>query len=111
MLLGAHARADVVAPWYAACQGRPAGTTCFYNDVDATQGVGTCQNGLCVLGTATTTSTSTTTATRTDGGAPPANDDGGCSIGKQVTAKRLAPWLVAGTFSLFFLFGRRQRRS
>jgi hypothetical protein len=63
--------------------------------------------------TATTTAntnTNTTTKTNADGGAPPANDDSACSIGKQITAKRVASWLLAGAFSLLFLFGRRRRR-
>ena len=119
LLLGTPARADVVAPWYASCQGRQVGAACFYNDINADQGVGTCQNSVCVVGTATTTNTSTTTSsttntatnTNTDGGAPPSKDDGSCSIGKQVTANRVAPWLLAGTFSLLFLFGRRRRQS
>jgi len=110
MLLCASARADVVAPWEAACQGKQAGSACFYNDVNADQGVGTCQNGQCVVGTATATNTNTATATNTDGGTPPAKDDGGCSIGKQATAKHVAPWLLAGTSSLLFLFGRRRRQ-
>jgi hypothetical protein len=70
----------------------------------------------CIVGTTTTTTTTavtntnTTTKTNADGGAPPANDDSACSIGKQITAKRIAPWLLAGAFSLLFLFGRRRRR-
>jgi hypothetical protein len=63
--------------------------------------------------TATTTAvtnTNTTTKTNANGGTPPANDDSACSVGKQITAKRVAPWLLAGTFSLLFLFGRRRRR-
>ncbi|HJX54318.1 MAG TPA: hypothetical protein VJ801_16240 [Polyangia bacterium] len=115
LLFGAPARADVVAPWYAACQGKQAGTACFYNDVNADQGVGTCQNGVCVVSAATATNTNTTTntttATNTQDGAPPSEDDGACSMGKQATAKRAAPWLLAGTSSLLFLFGRRRRRS
>jgi hypothetical protein len=51
----------------------------------------------------------TATATNTKGDEPPANDDSACSIGKQITAKRVAPWLLAGAFSLLFLFGRRRR--
>lgn len=133
LILGTPARADVVAPWYASCQGRQAGAACFYNDINADQGVGTCQNGMCVVGTATSTNTTTNTSTTTnsttdsttntstttntntatnpDGGAPPSKDDGSCSIGKQATAKRVAPWLLAGAFSLLFLFGRRRRQS
>ena len=46
-----------------------------------------------------------------DAGAPaPANDHGSCSVGKQAAAKRVAPWLMAGAFSLLFLFARRRRR-
>jgi hypothetical protein len=59
--------------------------------------------------TNSTTNTNTNTNTNTDGGAPPAKDDGSCSIGKQATAKRVAPWLLAGTFSLLFLLRRRRR--
>jgi len=55
--------------------------------------------------------TSTATITTSDnGGPPPADDDGACSIGRGTTAKRVGPWLLAGAFSLLFLFGRRRRR-
>ncbi len=68
-------------------------------------------------GTSTTTGTTTTsptdtgsnTATDTGHDDPPADDDGACSIGKGITAKRVAPWLLAASFSLLFLFGRRRR--
>ena len=112
MLFCAPARADMALPsWYAACEGKQAGSACFYNEVNADQGVGTCQNGECVVSTATATNTNTATATNADGGAPPSKDDGGCSIGKQATAKHVASWLLAGTSSLLFLFGRRRRQS
>jgi hypothetical protein len=55
------------------------------------------------------TATSTTTATGTDD-SPPAPDDSACSISRSSNAKRVAPWLLAGAFSLLFLFGRRRRR-
>ena len=69
-----------------------------------------------VTTTATTTTTTnpptvsnTSTATGTDGEEPPEDDDGACSIGRGITAKRVAPWLLAASFSLLFLFGRRHR--
>jgi hypothetical protein len=69
----------------------------------------------CVVGTATVTSTATSTQTaantNADGGTPPSNDDSACSVGKQVTVKRVAPWLLAGAFSLLFVFARRRRQS
>jgi len=61
--------------------------------------------------TATTTTTSTATATKTDDNPPPAKDDGACSVGKSSAAKRVAPWMLAGAFSLLFLFGRRRKQS
>ena len=56
----------------------------------------------------TTTGTSTTTTTGTD--TQTSKDDGFCSIGKPAAAKRIAPWLMAGAFSLLFLFGWRRRK-
>jgi hypothetical protein len=58
--------------------------------------------------TATASNTSTTTTTNTD--TQTSKDDGFCSIGKQPAAKRIAPWLMAGAFSLLFLFGWRRRQ-
>jgi hypothetical protein len=49
-------------------------------------------------------------------GALPARADvapsngGSCSIGKQSSATRAAPWLLAAAFSSLFLIGRRRRR-
>ena len=109
------ARADIPPPETEPCVGKQVGAACTYNNA-----AGTCQNQTCVkptssyacvmcmVGSATATSTSTTTATTPDG--PPANDDSSCSVGRQITAKRVAPWLLAGAFSLLFLFGRRRRR-
>ncbi len=115
LLLGSSARADVAPPETTPCQGKTAGTACVYNN-----GAGTCQSQTClspssggyaclecITGTSTTTSTDTTT--KADGGSPPANDSGSCSIGRQATVKRVAPWFLAGAFSLLFLFGRRRR--
>jgi len=116
-LLSAPVRADLAPPETSPCVGKAAGATCSFNNA-----AGTCQNQTCLSPsaggyacleciTSTNTSTTTTTNTNSDGGAPPAKDDGSCSIGKQATAKRVAPWLLAGTFSLLFLFGRRRRQS
>lgn len=131
MLAGAPARADVAPPETSPCVGKAAGDACVYG------GAGTCQNQTCsksgyynwdrdasssppitsyacvkcIVGTGTTTATDTTTNTNPDGGAPPSKDDGACSIGKQATAKRVAPWLLAGAFSLLFLFRHRRRQS
>ena len=55
----------------------------------------------------TVTSAGTDTSTNDQ---PPAGDDGGCSLGQHGTARRLAPWLLAASFSLLFLFVRRRRR-
>jgi hypothetical protein len=55
-------------------------------------------------------STDAATSVTRDAGAPgPANDNGSCSVGKQAAATRVAPWLMAGAFSLLFLFARRRR--
>jgi hypothetical protein len=116
LLLGTPALADLAPPETSPCTGKAAGATCSFNNA-----AGTCQNETCLSPsaggyacleciTSTNTNTNTTTTTNTDGGAP-AKDNGSCSIGKQVTAKRVAPWLLAGTFSLLFLFGRRRRQS
>jgi hypothetical protein len=56
-----------------------------------------------------TGSTATSTATGSDG-APPAQDDGACSVAKRIGPKEVAPWLLAASFSLLFFFGRRRRR-
>jgi len=60
--------------------------------------------------TATATNTVTATSTNTDNGTPPSSDDSACSIGKQAVAKKVAPWLLAGAFSLLFVVARRRRR-
>jgi hypothetical protein len=118
LLVAAPTLADVAPPETQPCLGKAVGSACIYG------GAGTCQNQTClspstggyaclecITSTNTSTTTTTNTATNSDGGAPPSKDDGSCSIGKQVTAKRVAPWLLAGTFSLLFLFGRRRRQS
>ena len=127
LLLASPARADVAPPETQPCVGKAAGAACVYN------GNGTCQTQTCskldyanwdrdasssppsttytcvkcLIGT--TTGTDTATNTSADGGPPSVNDSGSCSIGRQATVKRVAPWFLAGAFSLLFLFGRRRR--
>ena len=127
VLFSSPSRADVAPPENQPCVGKAAGAACVYN------GNGTCQTRTCskldyanwdrdasssppsttyaclqcLIGT--TTGADTATNTRADGGPLPSNGDSSCSIGRQGTAKRIAPWLVAGAFSLLFLFGRRRR--
>lgn len=60
----------------------------------------------------TKTATSTPSGTSTGTSQEPDDDDdddGACSIGRAATAKRVAPWLLAASFSLLFLFARRRR--
>jgi hypothetical protein len=114
LLLGSPARGDVAPPETQDCRTKAAGDACVYNNA-----AGTCQNQMCLSAssgsyacleciTGTSTATSTNTTTKTDGGPPLANDSGSCSIGRQATVKRIAPWFLAGAFSLLFLFGRRR---
>jgi hypothetical protein len=108
-------RADVPPPETEPCVGKQVGDACTYKDA-----AGACQNQTCVrisgsyacvaCNVTSPTATDTATLTKSDGGEPPAKDDSACSIGKPITAKRVAPWLVAGSFSLLFLLGRRRRR-
>ena len=136
-LLAIPVRADLAPPETQPCQGKAAGAACNYNGAGACRSE-TCTKLdyanwdhdastsppsttyaclKCVPGegtattTTTTTTTSTTTATKTDDNPPPAKDDGACSVGKSTTAKRVAPWILAGAFSLLFLFGRRRKQS
>jgi hypothetical protein len=127
-LFASPSRADVAPPETQPCVGKATGAACVYN------GNGTCQTETCskldyanwnrdasswppsktytclkcLIGT--TTDTNTVTSTESDGGGDaPSYADSSCSISRQGTAKRIAPWLMAGAFSLLFLFGRRRR--
>lgn len=40
----------------------------------------------------------------------PSADDGACAIATPSPARRIAPWVLAASFSLLFLFGRHRRR-
>ena len=77
----------------------------------AATGTGTGSATVSATSTGTTPSTPAgpSPAARADDQEPPAQDDGACSIGGPV-AKRIAPWLLAGAFSLLFLFSRRRKQ-
>jgi hypothetical protein len=112
---GAPVLADIPPPEVEPCRGKTAGASCTY------EGAGTCQDSTClsaspppsgssyaclkcVTGTSTLTSTATDTGTDT-------SDSGSCSMGKNPTMERVAPWLVGVVFCLLFLFGRQRRRN
>ena len=115
LLLASAARADVAPPNLEPCVGKAIGALCLTD----TAVPGTCQNStcqridyanwnrdassgpsslsyLCVLCTAIVT--------------PPLGEGCSCTIGKASLARRAAPWLMAGAFSLLFLFRRRRSR-
>lgn len=81
-------------------------------DTDTDTDTGTDTDTRTASNTNTNTSlvTDTDTNTSTDTGKDTAGGDDGCSIARTSTGKRIAPWLLAGAFSLIFLFGRRRRR-
>jgi len=112
LLSSTPALADVPPPETEPCVGKAAGSACTYN------GPGTCQNQICTRPTSgdyacvkcvTGTDTGTATTTTTDSDPQPAQDDSACSIGTHVTARRVAPWVLAAACSLLF-FARRHRR-
>jgi hypothetical protein len=96
--------ADSLPPEALDCFGKQAGNAC--TDLSTKQ-AGSCQNGAC-------------TSQKYDAGpivyqcltcsGPPPSDAGGCTIASGPTLKQVGPWLLAGTFSLLFLVGRRRRR-
>jgi len=110
ILLSTPARADVAPPEALPCQGKAAGDACVYD------GAGTCQNQTC-------SQADYAHWDRDASSGPPSmsyaclkciagtTTDSACSVGKQVTVKRVAPWLLAGAFSLLFVFARRRRQS
>jgi hypothetical protein len=119
------ARADMIPPEADACRTKQVGAACSYSG-----GTGTCQNQTChhfdysnwdrdastsppstsYACVECLTATDTNTNTNMDGGDSPSKDGGSCSIGKQSSATRVAPWLLAAAFSSLFLIGRKRRR-
>jgi len=122
------ARADVAPPENEPCLGKAVGAACTYGiagtcqtqtcskldysnwDRDASAGPPSKSYACVQCVTGTSTSTNTGTNTNTDGGDSPSNSNGACSIGKQSSATRVAPWLLAAAFSSLFLIGRKRRR-
>jgi MYXO-CTERM domain-containing protein len=113
VVISAPARADIPPPDVEPCTGKTAGAACTYGSA------GTCRESTCnspspppsgstyaCIRCVTGTATSTATATNTD----TSSGDSWCSVGKGSTASRFVPWLMAATFSLLFLFGRRRRQ-
>ena len=107
MLLSSPARADITPPEAESCVGKAAGDACVYN------GAGACQDQTC-------TGIDYAHWDHDASSQPPSTtyaclkcvaDDSACSIGKQATARRVAPWLLAGAFSLLFVVARRRRQS
>lgn len=95
--------ADSLPPEALDCFGKKVGDAC----TDwASKQAGSCQEGTC----ATSKLDAGTYGCLTCSGAPPSTDDGACTIGKTSSAKRLGPWLLAGSLSLLFLFRRRSKR-
>jgi len=140
LLLALPARADVTPPETQPCVGKQAGDactlgaagTCQYQtcikldyanwDRDASMSppsttyvclqciTSNATNTTTNTATSSPTTTNTTTTTITSTDTQTSQDDGFCSIGKTSAARRIAPWLMAGAFSLLFLFGWRRRK-
>jgi hypothetical protein len=74
------------------------------------------QQSLCLLCRAADAGTGGTTGTGGSGGttvanaAPPAEDDGGCSLGGTNAHKTFGPWLLSGGVAALLLLARRRRR-
>ncbi len=97
------ARGDALPPEAWPCMEKKAGDAC----TDQSTG----QKGGCVATTCTNTKpdgTSTNYACVTCVPGAPTEDNGGCTVGMPKVARRAAPWLLAGAFSLLFLAKRRR---
>jgi hypothetical protein len=98
------ALADGLPPETWPCMEKKAGDAC----TDQATG----QKGGCVATTCTNAKpdgTSTSYACVKCVAGAPTEDDGGCTVGMPRVARRAAPWLLAGAFSLLFLAKRRRR--
>jgi len=105
-LLGAPlaARADLAPPDTIGCVGKKAGDSCTNDSV-----AGVCKDDTCTSEKPDGTSSSYSCLR-----CLPGSSDGGCAVGGRasgegLTAKRIGPWLLAGLFSLLFVFRRRKR--
>lgn len=97
--------ADSLPPEAINCFGKKIGDACMNA---ASKEAGSCEEGMCA--SKKLDAGAVTYSCLTCSGPPPA-DDGACTIATQSTTKRLGPWLLAGSVSVLFLFGRRRRRS
>lgn len=94
--------ADSLPPEAIDCFGKKAGDACTDR---ASKQAGSCQEGTCNSSKLDAGAYGCLTCS----GAPPTTDDGACTIGKASSARRIGPWLLAGSVSSLFLVGRRRR--
>jgi len=115
LLLASAARADVAPPNLEPCVGKAIGAFCL----TATAVPGTCQNSTCQRidyanwnrdASSSPPSLSYPCVLCTAIVTPPPGEGCSCTIGQGSLARRAAPWLMAGAFSLLFLFRRRRSR-
>ena len=103
------ARADVPPIETEGCAGKQAGDAC----TDAVSGAGgACRADTCTSVKPDGTSLSYACVKCIPGEAPddPPDDDGGCTVATSPSLRHGGPWLLAGVFSLLFLFARRRKR-
>jgi hypothetical protein len=105
LFLASVARSDAIPPGTFECQGKQEGDACTVGGAG-----GTCQRNSCSHNMCLNCVPSIDPGSRSDGGAPPHSSNSGCSLGGRSTMSLLAPWLMAGTFSLL-VFSVRRRRS
>ena len=105
-LFSPSVRADSVPPEALECFSKKAGDSCT---VYGTSVAGHCADGLCTKLWPDGGSSSYSCLYCVQG-APSDSSDSACTLGSQLAVKRIAPWALAGLFSLLVLFGRRRRR-
>jgi hypothetical protein len=98
------ARADLAPTDTIGCVGKKAGDSCTNDSV-----AGVCKDDTCTSAKPDGTSSSYSCLR-----CQPGSNDGGCAVGgrasgERFTAQRMGPWLLAGLFSLLFVFRRRRR--
>jgi hypothetical protein len=104
LFFASEARSDAIPPGTFECQGKQAGDACTVSGA-----VGTCQSNSCSHNMCLNCIPAIDSSARADGGAPPHSGSSGCSLGGRSTVSLIAPWLMAGTFSLLVLSARRRR--
>lgn len=98
------ARADLAPTDTISCAGKKAGDSCTNDSV-----AGVCKDDTC-----TSVKPDGTSGSYSCLRCQPGSNDGGCAVGGRasaegLTARRIGPWLLAGLFSLLFVFRRRRR--